>query len=220
MLGYPLPPVDQGKEAWYPWRLFRKKPHIPGEGITYDGMRDAANASHKAAGIRMHAATHVGRKDAPGQMVKCYGTSEAQVKALGGWGFDVAREHYIRAIPPDTLANSRGTLAEEHLQRNSVASTRDLDTAAEYTMQMYFQLFSPVFFQDAPLWQREWPDSPIWEITWFVKHREAWDRWCKIQLEYVDGMGQYAAAMKDPATQLQCKSLALYYASSFVCIVT
>jgi hypothetical protein len=92
------------------------------------------------------------------------------------------------------------------VQRNSAAGKQDLDTAAEYTMQMYFQLFSPVFFQDAPLWQREWPDSPIWQISWFFKHREAWDRWCKIQLDYVDSMGRYATTMKDPATQLQCKS--------------
>jgi hypothetical protein len=76
--------VDEGKEAWYSWRLFRKKPHIPNVGITYDGMRDAANAAHNAAGIRMHAATHAGRKDAPGQMVKCFGTSEAQVSLAGG----------------------------------------------------------------------------------------------------------------------------------------
>jgi hypothetical protein len=80
---------------------------------------------------------------------------------------------------------------------------KDLDTAAEYAMEVYTGLFMPVFFQDGPLWQREWPDSVMWKIPWFVKHQAAWNRWCSIQLDYVDRVGRFSAAMSDPASQLQ-----------------
>jgi hypothetical protein len=107
-LGQPLPPVDEGKGAWYKWVLFRDDPGDPSKGISYGVQAGAAKSANSAAGIPGHGSTHAGRKIGPVEQKMTMGTPIPDLLQMGQWDATVGRTCYIRVIGPDAIAGNAG----------------------------------------------------------------------------------------------------------------
>jgi hypothetical protein len=82
-----------------------------------------------------------------------------------------------------------------------------VDLAAENVMEVYSDCFSIMFLQDAPLWQKEWPDHFLWQTAWIKKWTAegSWQCWCNIQLTVVQEIENMIIAENDPTSQLSSK---------------